>query len=111
MFEKSSLLETLDHFSKLSTAEKTWYYELNVMSHNGRKILILILCLNIFSYFVGKDIRLEHLSWFIIAMSFYPFLIIRNLLLEREKFEQEKQINTEREFIRLHSRLTFFDNY
>lgn len=107
----SSLLTALDIYAGMGARQKTWYYEVNVLASLGVRICLLSLAGLTLRYLYGDIRPYDAFCYFqpvllaCLCMCTFAFWRLRR------RFESDNGLTEFRQFIRLHSRLTFFDSY
>ena len=110
MLEPSSN-EALELFAGLGAKQKTWYYEINVLASLGIRICLLGTIGLGTPFYIGHHhpsldyCYLQPIALTGMVMSTVGFWRLR------QHFEKENGLTPHRRFLRLHSRLTYFDTY
>lgn len=106
-----SVLDALETYAHLCPLERLRYYELNTLVYKG-KLLFWVLLLGLLAYASLEHPRLPHVFFYVAAFSLsMPVITIAVIWRLRLGFEREHDLYHEREFLRLHSRLTHYDRF
>ena len=103
--------EALELFAGLGAKQKTWYYEINVLASLGVRICLLGTAGLGAPFLIGHSTAhldycyLQPLGLACMVLSTVGFWRLR------QRFEKENRLTPHRQFLRLHSRLTYFDTY
>lgn len=109
MTETSSVV-ALEIFAELAARQKTWYYEINVLASLGIRVCSLGFIGLTISYLYGSSRPYDNYCYFQPVALGCLFLCTFAFWRLRQRFETDNGLADFRQFIRLHSRLTYFDS-